>query len=80
MENVRHTSPTLAIFTPNQFRTIAESRFVLQARLSVVPIVFPKNIPALAQLGHSTRHAPIYRNAVSRTILPYIPQACPIPS
>jgi hypothetical protein len=46
MQIVRYRSPALAIF-----QTIAESRFVLQARLpSVVGVVFLSNITVLAQL------------------------------
>jgi hypothetical protein len=37
------------MFDPNQFRTIPESRFVLRARLPVVPSVFLKNVPVLPQ-------------------------------
>ena len=42
MRNVRHCSPAFAIFNPHQFRIIAESHFVLRARLPVVPSVFLK--------------------------------------
>jgi hypothetical protein len=50
MQNARHCSPAFAIFDPDQFRTIPESRFVLWARRLVVPSVFLKNVPVLPQL------------------------------
>ncbi len=89
MQNVRHRNPAFAIFHPNQLRTIPESRCVLRARLPVVASVFLKNVPVLPQLficswwqtlKHNTRHAPKLQYALSRTILPCIQRACPIPS